>query len=535
MADDLTSTLTIRLFGTLEVVLNGSPLSGLHVREGARLLSYLALHYNRPVSYRTLAELFWPAEARQHAGSEGGEYHNTRQAIYNLRRLLGAEAVRLQRPAKGVVCLNLTDADVDVVAFEDLSRSQAPETWRRALALYRAPLLENWNEPWVTKARTRLENDCQRMRQELTARGMLLPRQEDLEAGQRSSPQGPPARPTMWLHEEGVVPLKSPFYIRRPADKELYAAITRRDSIVLIKGPGQVGKTSLLARGLQYAREQGIKVILTDIQRLNAAETESADGLALALANSVADQLDLCTPPHAVWDRQRGANANLDRYLRREAFAEGDAPLVWAIDEVDRLFKHSYCSELFGLFRSWHNERHLDPASPWRRLTLALAYATEAHLFISDIHQPPYNVGIKLALEDFSLDQVQELNHRHQYPLRTSEEICRFYALASGHPYLTTRGLAVLTAQEQTLADLEAASTRDDGPFGNHLRRLLSKLLWDPELTEAARGLLRGAPCPTELSFYRLRSAGLLTGDTREEAYWRYPIYRSYLAQRLLA
>src|SRR5262245_12044597 len=55
----------------------------------------------------------------------------------------------------------------------------------------------------------------------------------------------------------GAVPLDSPFYVARKTDEEFYKAIARRDSIVLVKGARQVGKTSLLARGLQRARESG--------------------------------------------------------------------------------------------------------------------------------------------------------------------------------------------------------------------------------------------------------------------------------------
>ena len=42
----------------------------------------------------------------------------------------------------------------------------------------------------------------------------------------------------------GAVPLGSPFYIERPADGEFRAAVTRGDSIVLVKGARQVGKSS---------------------------------------------------------------------------------------------------------------------------------------------------------------------------------------------------------------------------------------------------------------------------------------------------
>jgi hypothetical protein len=73
-------------------------------------------------------------------------------------------------------------------------------------------------------------------------------------------------------------------------------------------------------------------------------------------------------------------------------------PVVWGLDEVDRLFSVPFGSEVFGLFRSWHNKRALDPSGPWARLTLAIAYATEAHLFITDLNQSPFNVGTRLAL-----------------------------------------------------------------------------------------------------------------------------------------
>jgi hypothetical protein len=64
------------------------------------------------------------------------------------------------------------------------------------------------------------------------------------------------------------------------------------------------------------------------------------------------------------------------------------------------LFSHKYASDIFSLFRSWHNLRALDPYGPWCRLTIAIAYATEAHLFISDLNQSPFNVGTRLTLED---------------------------------------------------------------------------------------------------------------------------------------
>src|SRR5260370_17683853 len=79
-------------------------------------------------------------------------------------------------------------------------------------------------------------------------------------------------------------------------------------------------------------------------------------------------------------------------------------------DCVVQRFRSQKAGALFALFRSWHNERALDPSGPWSRLTLAIAYSTEVHLFITDLDQSPFNVGTRLTLDDFTLDQTAELN-----------------------------------------------------------------------------------------------------------------------------
>jgi serine/threonine protein kinase len=208
----------------------------------------------------------------------------------------------------------------------------------------------------------------------------------------------------------GAVPLDSGFYVLRSTDEKFRQAVARQDSIVLVKGARQVGKTSLLARGLQQARSSGARVVLTDFQTLGGLD--SIDQLMLELAGAFADQLDLDVSPHEVWKPTRSSGVNFEQYLRREALRKYQEPIVWGLDEVDRLFTCQFGSEVFGLFRSWHNKRALDPAGPWHRLTLAIAYATEAHLFITDLNQSPFNVGTRLQLEDFTLAQIADLNER---------------------------------------------------------------------------------------------------------------------------
>jgi len=332
----------------------------------------------------------------------------------------------------------------------------------------------------------------------------------------------------------GAVPLASEFYIVRPTDAEFQAAIARRDSIVLVKGARQVGKTSLLARGLQQAREAGAKVIITDFQSLSADCLESIGNLFLALAGLMADQLDLDVFPDQVWHPKLSPSINFERYLRREVLARVSSPIVWGVDEVDQLFTCDFGSEVFGLFRSWHNKRALDPHGPWHRLTLAIAYATEAHLFITNLNQSPFNVGTRLVLEDFTLEQVEELNRRYGSPLHDQAEVERYFHLVGGHPYLVRRGLYEVAAHGLDLAALEARADHDEGPFGDHLHRILVSLTQDQALCEVVREVLQVQPCRTSESFYRLRSAGLMSGDSARNVKPRCQLYANYLGRHLL-
>jgi hypothetical protein len=353
-------------------------------------------------------------------------------------------------------------------------------------------------------------------------------------SAQPGSPLATPSASATLEPPDGALPLHSPFYIARQADQEFYEAMARHDSIVLVKGARQVGKTSLLARGLQQAREAGAAVVLTDFQHLPTDAFASVDRLFLTLAELIAEKLDLAAHPHENWDSFLSSSSKFERFLRRAVLGKIATPVVWALDEVDRLFSNDYASEVFGLFRSWHNLRALEPEGPWARFTLALAYATEAHLFITDLNQSPFNVGTRLTLQDFTRPQVEELNARYQSPLHDAAEVARFYALLCGHPYLVHRGLYEMVKHSLTLDAMETQAAHDEGIFGDHLRRMLVSLERDETLCEALRTVLRGTAHLTPTAFYRLRSAGLLVGNSTEDARLRCELYAQYLRKRLL-
>jgi hypothetical protein len=330
----------------------------------------------------------------------------------------------------------------------------------------------------------------------------------------------------------GAVALDSELYVERDVDVELRDAIERHDPTVLVKGPRQVGKTSLVARGIRQAREAGCRVVFCDYQKLDAAQMESPTELFVALGEFLADQLDLEKSPRDVWNDRRSANANFERYVSREVLRKIDAPLVWAMDETDRLFTCPFSGEVFALFRTWHNARAVDFEGIWAKLTLVIAYATEARLFITDMNQSPFNVGTPILLEPFTPAQVADLNERYGRPL-DGAALERFYELIGGQPFLAQRGLVEIVKKGLSIDDFSEIAEKEYGPYGDHLRRILVLLAGDEEAHRATSALLREGAKPSADTFYRMRSAGLLAGDSFDEARFRCRIYERFLEAHL--
>lgn len=150
------------------------------------------------------------------------------------------------------------------------------------------------------------------------------------------------------------------------------------------------------------------------------------------------------------------------------------------------------------------------------------------------MNQSPFNVGTRLTLEDFTLEQVQDLNRRHGSPLHSRVEVEQFYRLIGGQPFLVRRGLYEMRLRNIDLAALTEQAPHDEGLFGDHLRRILVLLAQNERLCEAVRELLQGRSNLELNSFYRLRSAGVLAGETARKARLRCQLYTLYLERHLL-
>ena len=144
-------SLTLNLFGSMDVRVHGDSLPRLHSRKSLWLLALLALRKGKPVERDWLAGTLWPDSSQSQAQAY------LRQSLTELRRALSTEATRLQTPTRQTVSLDLTGAAVDVLVFDAGIRQAEPHALRDPIAVYKGPLLEACSEDWAHIERTNRE------------------------------------------------------------------------------------------------------------------------------------------------------------------------------------------------------------------------------------------------------------------------------------------------------------------------------------------------------------------------------------------
>lgn len=331
----------------------------------------------------------------------------------------------------------------------------------------------------------------------------------------------------------GAMSASSRFYCVRESDKEFHTAIERGDATILLSGSRQVGKSSQLVRGVQQGIQKGLRVVVTDFQSLDDEILQSKTRLFQALAGQLYDILQPARAPEEQWNGRRSDNDNFSSYLKNVVLTAEQPPLIWFMDEVDRLFEFEYRNNVFGLFRSWHNARSIPLAdNPFTRLTLVMSYSTEARLFITNLNQSPFNVGTRIELTDFSREQVRELCRTHNLAL-DDIMLDRLMTLVGGHPYLVRRCLYECAVRQISISKLEVEAHSEVGLFHSHLERIYTGVAVDSTLRAALVTLLEGSPVMAVETFMRLRAGGIVVGSPTS-ARMRCGLYDSFLRGRLL-
>ena len=354
----------------------------------------------------------------------------------------------------------------------------------------------------------------------------------------QDSPDLPPlpiAEPELHREPGGSVPLDSGLYVQRsPIEESCYREILQPGALIRIKAPRQMGKTSLMARILNHAREQGYQTIPLSFQRADSDVFTDLDKLLRWFCEQVGRRTKRLDQLENYW-KGYGVKDRCNYYFEECLLTEIDTPIVLGLDEVDLVFPHKkVVDDFFSLLRSWYESaRYGDLSSErWEKLRLVVVHSTEVYVPLN-INQSPFNVGMNVELPELNHNQIQDLVQR--YGLSWSEsQVSQLIALVGGHPYLVRKALYHVRRQDVTLAAMLENAATEAGIYIDHLRRHLLNLQTYPALAVALRQVV-GKSGAVELDSddaYKLESIGLVTLKGNEVSV-RCELYRRYFQAQL--
>ncbi|MBD1828603.1 AAA-like domain-containing protein [Microcoleus vaginatus GB1-A2] len=286
------------------------------------------------------------------------------------------------------------------------------------------------------------------------------------------------------------VPLGSPFYIPHTLIEELaYQEIAKPGSVLRVKAPRKMGKSSLLLRILARASSLGYRTVSLDFQQAEEAVLDNLDKFLRWFCANISRYLGLPPQLDDYWDEDMGSKVSCTIYLQQYVLAEIKNPLVLALNEVNRIFEYpKIAREFLPLLRSWHEEAKR--IESLEKLRLIVLHSTEIYIPLK-LTESPFNVGLPLQLPYFTEEQILALAQRHGLDWTDSPDAERLMAMVGGHPYLVRLALYHLCQNSLTVDQLLQEAPTIAGIYKDYLRSFWVTLQEYPELAVALKQVVK--------------------------------------------
>ena len=322
-------------------------------------------------------------------------------------------------------------------------------------------------------------------------------------------------------------------YVERPPIERLcYEALMRPSTLLRIKAPRLMGKTSLVLHLLRQAAKQGYRTIHLNFHLANQADFQSLSAFLQWFCASVTQQLQMPNRLAQYWEEEFSTNkVSCTEYFEKYLLPSEPQPLVLSLDEVDRLFAHpELAADFLSLLRAWYEKTKT--LKVWQQLRLIIVYATEVYIPLN-LHESPFNVGQLIELSEFTPQQIASLAQQYQLDW-TELQTQQLMAIVGGHPEWIGKALRSLKSEEMSFDDLLQTAATQSGVYRSELRHLWRIVNQREDLLEGVKTVMQSVDpvrLSTDLS-YQLHSLGLirLHGNL---AIPRCALYQEYFCDRL--
>lgn len=328
--------------------------------------------------------------------------------------------------------------------------------------------------------------------------------------------------------------IDSKFYIPRPPIEELiYEEITKPGSLVRIKAPRKMGKTSLVLRVIAHADSLNYRTVSIDFRQADKAVFDNFDKFLRWFSANLSRELELESRLDNYWDEEIGSKVSCTVYWQSYLLEQIATPLVLVLNEVNRIFEYpEIAQEFLPLLRYWHERAKYNQV--WQKLRFVVVYSTEIYVPIK-MSQSPFNIGLPLKLPPLTFEQVQELALRYNLDWTDHSKTKRLITLLGGHPYLVQLAFYHLYRQDVGLKELLQQAATEYGIYEEYLRYTLATVQAEPGLEVALQQVMKSEE-PVHLDpelAYKLESIGLVNTDG-DRVVPSCELYRLYFGRKLL-
>ena len=309
-----------------------------------------------------------------------------------------------------------------------------------------------------------------------------------------------------------IEPETPPFiYVDRPPLETIcYQALLNPSSLLRIKAPRLMGKTSLVQRTFNRLAPHEYRTVHLNLHLASQADFQNLSAFLQWFCASVTQQLQLPNRLADYWDEEFSTQKiSCTEYFEKYLLASSDQPFVLCLDEVDRLFGHAaIAADFFSLLRAWYEQTKTRRA--WQKLRLVIVYATEVYIPLN-IHESPFNVGQLIELGEFTSQQVAAI--AQHYGLEwTAVETEQLTTIVGGHPEWVSKALRTIKERNISLTQLLQSASTEVGIYSGELRHLWRIVQQYPALLESMAAVIQ-SDHPVRLSLdlsYQLHSLGLV-------------------------
>jgi hypothetical protein len=302
-------------------------------------------------------------------------------------------------------------------------------------------------------------------------------------------------------------------YIKRDSiERRCFKEIEKSCAFIRIKGPWQMGKTSLMAKILDHAHKNGFHAVRLSCQAAGSQVLNDHGLLLKWICFNTARELGLKPSVEDHWESLLGPNDNFTYYFAEYLLPKISSGLVLAFDEADLILQNpGLATDFQSLLRSLHEKGRFGGKEVFQKISFIIAHSFEYQV---DINQSPFNIGLPILLTLFDLDQTLDLSRRFGLDL-SEDQLHEIMELLNGHPFLLQEAFGAIASGSITLQKICSAVHGENRLFGDHLSHFSMLLESKPDLKQAMKEVVH-AETPVALSssdLLSLKSLGLIAEE----------------------